>query len=184
MKLGTPIGYTVRFVFMLLGAYMGTIMAFAQPARDVVDEDSLRQKVASTPNLKSQLSAKTKPLRSQAPVIESSLWRSSIILTDGEKFTLVPTGSILHLPPELRARVISKPEGDFMFWPAFLERNVSWLSAKEVTLTLSRGNAQEAKVLLKSLSGDSHLVVATYKGGPITILEPVSSRPGANEIRP
>jgi hypothetical protein len=70
------------------------------------------------------------------------------------------------------------------FWPSFLKRNAAWLAGKEVSLTLSRGNAQEANTLLKSLSHDPRLVVATYKGGPITILEPASASSGANPTPP
>jgi hypothetical protein len=169
---------------MLLGVIATTGMLHAQQARDVIREETLRQQVTATPTLKSHLSAKARPLTNQAPPVQSSLWRNSIILSDGEKFTLVPVGSILHLPSELRARVIAKPQGDFTFWPSFLQRNAAWLAAKEVSLKLSRGNAQEANALLKSLSHDPHLVVATYKGGPITILEPASASPGVKPTPP
>lgn len=168
---------------MALGVFLIATVVNAQQARDVVTEERLRQEIASTASLKSQFNAKAKALKGPAPIIRSSLWSSSIILIDGEKFTLVPIGSVLHLPAELRSRVVSEPEGDFTFWPAFLKRNAEWLSAKEVTLTLSRGNSQEAKALIKSLSKDSRIVIATFKGGPITILEPANSSP-ANSPRP
>lgn len=173
-----------RLGALLLGIIATTGMLYAQQARDVIHEETLRQQVAAAPTLKSHLSSKARPLTNQAPAIQSSLWRNSIILTDGEKFTLVPVGSILHLPSELRTRVIAKPQGDFTFWPNFLKRNAAWLAAKEVSLKLSRGNAQEATALLKSLSQDPHLVVATYKGGPITILEPAPASSGANPTPP
>lgn len=169
---------------LLLGIIAAVETLHAQQARDVIHEEALRKQIASTPTLKSQLSAKAKPLKNDAPAIQSSLWRSSIILTDGEKFTLVPVGSVLHLPASLRTHVIDKPQGDFTFWPGFLKRNASWLAAHEVTLKLSRGDAQEANALLKRLSKDPHLVVATYKGGPITILEPAPANSDANPASP
>jgi hypothetical protein len=110
--------------------------------------------------------------------------RNSIILADSEKYTVVPVGAILHLPARMRSRVLSEPKGDFTFWPSFLERNSSWLAAKEVSLTLSRGNSKEADALLKSLANDSHVVVATYKGGPITILERAPANKNATTTKP
>jgi hypothetical protein len=80
--------------------------------------------------------------------------------------------------------VLSKPQGDFTFWPNFLKRNQAWLAAKEVTLTLSRGNAQEANALLKSVSRDPRVLVATYKGGPITILEAAPAGRGTKTSKP
>ena len=184
MKPGRSFRPAARFGALLFGIIVTTGALPAQQARDVIREETLKQQVAAAPNLKSHLSAKARPLTSQAPAIQSSLWKNSIILADGEKFTLVPVGSILHLPAELRARVVGQPQGDFTFWPSFLKRNAAWLAGKEVSLTLSRGNAQEANTLLKSLSHDPRLVVATYKGGPITILEPASASSGANPTPP
>jgi hypothetical protein len=156
----------------------------AQQARDVVSEDALKQQVGTVPPLKTQLTAKAKPLTTKPPAIQSSLWARSIILGDGEKYTLIPVGAILHLPEALRSHVLSKPQGDFTFWPNFLKRNQAWLGAKEVTLTLSRGNAQEANALLKSVSRDPRVLVATYKGGPITILEAAPTGHGTKTSKP
>lgn len=150
-------------------------------ARDVITEDSLRQKVAATPSLKSQLEAQAKPVVGRPPSVESSLWAKSIIISDGEKYTLVPMGSILHLPASLRAHVVAKPQGDFTFWPSFLKRNSSWLAGHEVSLGMSRGNAREAKELFKNIATDPRLLVAVYKGGPITILEPAEENPAAKK---
>ncbi len=185
MKSARPFRPAKRFgVELVLGIIAITGCLSAQQARDVVSEEALRKQVAEAPSLKSQLTAKAKPLTKAAPAIQSSLWTNSIILADGEKFTLVPVGSILHLPAELRGHVAAKPQGDFTFWPSFLKRNAAWLAAKDVPLSLSRGNAQEAKALLKSLSYDKRLIVATYKGGPITILEPAPTQSGSNRASP
>lgn len=185
MKPARPFRPATRFgVAWVLGIIAMTGCLSAQQARDVVSEEALRKQVAEAPSLKSQLTAKARPLTKAAPSIQSSLWTNSIILADGEKFTLVPVGSILHLPAELRGHVAATPQGDFTFWPSFLKRNTAWLAAKEVSLSLSRGNAQEAKALLKNLSYDKHLVVGTYKGGPITILEPAPAQSGSNRATP
>lgn len=141
-------------------------------AREVISEERLKQNAAGVPTLKDQLAAKAKPLTSSAPAVQSSLWSRSIILTDGENFTLVPIGSILHLPAEQRVHIAAKPEGKFTFWPNFLKKNGSWLEAKEVSLEMSRGDEKAAKALLLSVARHPRALVAVYKGGPITVLEP------------
>lgn len=185
MKLARPFRPATRFgVELVFGIIAMAGCLSAQEARDVVREEALRKQVAEAPNLKSQLAAKAKPLTKAAPSIQSSLWTNSVILADGEKFTLVPVGSILHLPAELRGHVAASPQGDFTFWPSFLERNTAWLAAKEVSMSLSRGNVQEAQVMLKNISHEKRLIVATYKGGPITILEPAPAHTGSNRTSP
>lgn len=149
-------------------------LVLAQPvengARDVVTEKKLREQVEAVRPLKSQLQASAKPVVA-APSIQSSLWTRSIILTDGEMFTLVPIGSILHMPPSLQNRVATAPVGKFTLWPHFQKRNAAWLGGTDVTLEMSRGDARAARTLLKSIAKDTRILVALYKGGPITILE-------------
>lgn len=145
-------------------------------AHDSVDEITLQKRASSAPRLDAVLSARSKPVGEARPNLESSLLSSSIILFDGEKFTLVPVGSILHLPEAQRLRVITKPEGEFTFWPAFLKRNASWLCAREVPLKMAKGDARTADEVLREASTGSRVVVAVYRGGPITILEPEPSR--------
>lgn len=149
-------------------------------ARDVVKEEDLKQRVATTRPLKTQLAETTKAVTpGKAPVVGSSLWSRSIILTDGENFTLVPVGSILHLPAELRSHVATKPQGQFTFWPNFLRRNGTWLAAHEVTLEMSKGDAKQAKTVFASISKDRRLLVAVYKNGPVTVLEPAPEEAAA-----
>lgn len=140
-------------------------------ARDVVTEEKLREQASATPRLKTLLESRAKPVVGAAPSMQSSLWSRSIILTDGEMFTLVPIGSILHLPPALRNRVAAAPVGRFTFWPAFQKRNEAWLAGHEVSLEMSRGDAKAARQVMQSIAKDSRLLVALYKGGPVTILE-------------
>jgi hypothetical protein len=143
-------------------------------ARDVVTEDELK-KLAQQGNTLSAMLAKS---TTQAPVaarpsMESSLYRKSVILYDGEKHTVVPIGSVLQLPAGYRNRVVEKPVGVFTFWPAFLERNAAWLGAWEVPLRMAEGDAEAAKKVLTATAKDPRVLVAVYRGGPITILEPV-----------
>ena len=143
--------------------------------RDVISDEALRQQAASSAKFETLMASKAKPLDKTAPSMENSLWMHSLILFDGEKFTIIPEGSILHLPKALQSKVISKAQGDFTFWPNFLKRNVSWLAAKEVPLAMARGDSKMAQTVLAEVAGDPRALVAVYKGGPIMILEPDTS---------
>lgn len=146
-----------------------------QPAgvmHDVITEQALKAQVAGASKLSTALSARTSPVGDVRPSSGSSLLTSSIVLFDGEMFTLVPVGSILNLPRAHRRKVVPEPTGVFTFWPSFLERNASWLRAKEVPLKMAKGDSKSAEAVLKETSADARVVVSVYKGGPISILEP------------
>ncbi|MDB6116935.1 MAG: hypothetical protein JWO08_716 [Verrucomicrobiaceae bacterium] len=143
--------------------------------RDIISDEALRQQAASTAKFEALMASKGKPVDKTAPSMENSLWMHSLILFDGEKFTIIPEGSILHLPKALQSKVVSKAQGDFTFWPNFLKRNVSWLAAKEVPLAMARGDSKVAQTVIAGIAGDPRALVAVYKGGPIMILEPDAS---------
>lgn len=154
-------------------AALGQTPALRKPAtRDAVSEAVLQQRVSASVKLDKVLSAKSRPVGEERPAVQSSLWGSSVILSDGVHFTLVPAGSILNLPEMHRHRILEKPEGSFTFWPAFLRRNAAWLAAKEVPLRMAQGDAKPAQAVLQETSKDGRVVVAVHRGGPITILEP------------
>ncbi len=144
--------------------------------RAAVTEQTLRKQAGSATTLNALMAAKSKAVGETRPSTESSLLSSSVILSDGEKYTLVPAGSILHLPATHRSHVVEKPQGDFTFWPNFLQRNATWLAAKEIPLTMAKGDAKAAQQVLHEVATERRVLVAVYKNGPITILEP---KPGA-----
>ncbi len=141
--------------------------------REAVNEAALRQQMAGARKMSDLL--KERQLEavdpSRRPQASTRLQDRSIILSDGQTFTLLPLGSILHLPAALRGRVVAKPAGNFLLWPAFLERHADWLIAQEVPLAMARGDAKIAAQVLAPLVAEKRLVVAVYRKGPISILE-------------
>ncbi|RBP36393.1 hypothetical protein DES53_117104 [Roseimicrobium gellanilyticum] len=105
-----------------------------------------------------------------------SLYKNSIILFDGENHTVVPLGAVLSLPANLRGHILEKPEGAFLFWPSFLEKNKKWVGSWEVSMAVARGEAEMPKATVEQLANDSRVLVAVFKGGPITILEAVPDK--------
>lgn len=144
------------------------------PTHDVIDEATLQGLAQAAQQRLASLGQKTRPATTP-PSTQSSLLTSSILLSDGEYFTILPVGCVLHLPGALRPRVIPKPKGDVLFWPDFLKRNSSWVTAKEVTLPMAQGDTKAAKSILKQVETETRVVIAVYSGCPITVLEPAQS---------
>ncbi len=167
---------------VLLVLLVGTAGLSAQTAlpvmrrpvpREVVNEEALRQQMAGARKMSDLLKErKLAPVDpEQRPQVSTRLQDRSIILSDGQTFTLLPPGSILHLPAALRERVAAKPAGQFLLWPAFLERHADWLTVREVPLAMASGDAKAAAAVLAPLATEKRLVVAVYRKGPISILE-------------
>jgi hypothetical protein len=140
-------------------------------ARDATSERDLQTAAGASRSMMDQLATMKRPLEDNIPTSGNSLFSKSIILFDGEMFTLVPIGSVLYLPPELRNRILSQPQGDFTFWPNFLKRNTAWLGTKEVPLKMAQGDEKLAVNVLQEVKGGKKLLVSVYKDCPITVLE-------------
>ncbi len=141
------------------------------PTHDVIAEETLRVLAQQAHQQAKATEAKTTPVSGPPPSTQSSLLTSSILISDGENFTIVPIGSVLHLPANLRHRIIPQPRGDVLLWPDFLQKNSTWIAGKEVTLPMSQGDSRAAASVLRELSNETRLVVAVYRSCPITILE-------------
>lgn len=149
-------------------------------ARERVNEDKLQTEAAAAKPMTAQLTAMMLPLPEVRPDPSDSLYKKSIILFDGEMHTLIPIGSVLHLPPSLRSRIIAEPKGDFTFWPNFLKRNETWLAGREVPLKMAKGDAKLAAAVLKETAKSNQLLVSVYRQCPISVLEPTPA-PAAKE---
>lgn len=169
----------LAFLALVVGAAGLAAQTAAPPVmqrpvpREVVNEEALRQQMAGARKLGQLLQerkvAPADPEQRPQPV--TRLQDRSIILSDGQVHTFLPPGSILHLPQALRDRVVTKPVGRFLLWPAFLQRHGDWLTAQEVPLAMARGDASIAAQVLAPLAREKRLVVAVYRKGPISILE-------------
>lgn len=147
--------------------------------REVVAEEDLRKtmlesKKLSGPLLSSSLKTEPVPLTGPRPSTDNTLYARSIILYDGNEHTVVPLGSILCLPVEFQGCIVAQPTGKFTGWPKFLARNAAWLETHEVTLTMAKGDPAEAQKVLNSVKNGVKVLVSVYKGGPVSLLEPVS----------
>jgi hypothetical protein len=145
-------------------------------ARDAISEGNLAAQMAAAKPMLEQMGTMSQPLTQARPSQEDTLYSKSIILFDGETHTLVPIGSVLYLPQNLKSHVVSAPQGDFTFWPNFLKRNPTWLAAKEVPLQMAKGDPKLAAAVLREATGTTRLLVSVYRGCPISVLEAPSKQ--------
>jgi hypothetical protein len=149
--------------------------------RDVISDSKLSALMAASPKIKDFLSANTKPVGDDRPKPDESAFSRSIILYDGTNFTLIPEGSILTLPANLREHVVASPLGSFLLWPSFLKQNAKWLASREVTMEMALGDKEASAEILQSLKADTKLRVAVYRSNPISVMEKPDTTPGASK---
>lgn len=99
------------------------------------------------------------------------LSESDILCFDGIA-TLVPKRAILLSPQNLADRVGFKPGSKIMSWSDFYAKNRGWITTVEVSRTQAEGNLALPDETQKYLAKCGNLVVATYLGGPISVLPP------------
>lgn len=161
----------MKTTLLLLSSLAGA--AFAAPAmtdRITPEEIAARQKSAP---------AVTQPVEvAEAKVArpaEQSLIKQSDILSDGNNWTLVPKGAVLHIPAALNNRVGAKPLGTLLSWTDFLTVNRGWLFTEEVTFDQAAGKTPIPPSRTEFWKKNGKVIVAVHLGGPISVrTEPVT----------
>lgn len=101
----------------------------------------------------------------------------SEILCFGGFATLVPKRALLGVAAKFKDRTVFKDGARVVPWSEFYARNRSWLTTVEVSPDEAGGRAQLPDPVLRQVAECGEIVVATYLGGPISVLEykPVST---------
>jgi len=97
------------------------------------------------------------------------LKESDIICFNGVA-TFVPKRAILATPANLKDRLGMKPGSRVVTWTEFLNLNRGWVNTVEVDRTQAEGNKMLTEEVTDRIAKSTNLVVATYKGGPISVL--------------
>lgn len=103
--------------------------------------------------------------------------KNSVILVSGGEWTFVPKESVIHIHESLESKVREKPEGKFSRWENFAKKNRSWLWTHEVTMQQATGESEIASSIIDRFTIRPLVVVATLKGGPITLKSPENRNP-------
>ncbi len=143
----------------------------ASPMRDSVTREQLvlmyRQASQNDP-MRKQV-----PTKGQDPSVinqPKSLISQSDTLCYNGAVTLVPKRAVLQTPKNLVDRLKYVPGAKLMTWSEFYALNRGWITTVEVTRLQAEGNNSLTAETKKQLVKSGNLIVATFQGGPISVL--------------
>lgn len=84
--------------------------------------------------------------------------------------TLVPKRAILQIPKNHAGLIKLEPGARIVSWADFFAANRGWITTVEVSRVQAEGNEPIAEETRKFMGTSHNLIVATYKGGPISVL--------------
>jgi hypothetical protein len=164
----------------LQAAALGALHANAQPEaakqpvmRDAATHESLARKLRwaeqNDPMKAMPKSEGEDPSKVNRP--QDLLEQSDIISFNGLA-TLVPKRAILATPQDHRERLAMQPGAKIVGWADFFAANRGWITTVEVSRAQAEGNQALAEDLREKIGKSRNLVVATFLGGPISVLPP------------
>lgn len=161
------------------------------PMRDAATHDQLSQSL--------RMAQQKDPIRNTGPAIgkvaedpsvrnaSRDLIKDSTILCYRGFLTLVPKRAVLHLPEKLKDRFKVQPNIKVQPWAEFYQANRGWIRTIEVTREQAMGEVAMPEEVVATFEKSASAVVATYKGGPISVLpvkEPVQEPVEKTEGQP
>lgn len=166
-----------------LAAQAGAQTASLSQMRDASTHEQL--------SLAARKAAQSDPMRHMTPAKGNDpslvnqpqdLIATSDILSFGGSATLVPKRAILMIPKNLASRIKFEPGSKIQSWADFYAGNRGWITTVEVSRVQAEGNKPLDEELSKRIGKSSNLVVATYQGGPISVLPLKVPAENAKEI--
>jgi hypothetical protein len=117
--------------------------------------------------------SKMQPAKGNDPSLANQpedLVASSDFLCFGGIATLIPKRAVLNVPKNLVGRMTFQPGSQIRGWADFYALNRGWITTVEVSRTQAEGNQEIKAEITERIGKSSNLVVATYMGGPISVL--------------
>lgn len=96
--------------------------------------------------------------------------------------TLVPKRAVMQMPAALSDRMKMSAGCKLVGWTEFFSANRGWITTIEVSRVQAQGNEDIAEETRTQMVKSGNLIVATYQGGPISVLPlkvPVAGDPAA-----
>lgn len=166
-----------RSMIIGLGGLAIMPVAAAEPLkmRDATSHEQLAATLRSSESddpMRGMSVVETKdPSKENQPV---DILESSDIICFNGLATLVPKRAILQVPSSCRGRLSFVPGSKILSWDRFLESNRGWISTIEVSRLQAEGGEMLDEKTRERISKSGNLIVATFKGGPISVLPPRS----------
>ncbi len=161
----------IQMVALTIGMTLSHALADAPAMRDAATHEQLSltlRKALQTDPMKSMTAAKG-PDPSMVNRPKDLLTESDIISFRGLA-TLVPKRAILQIPQGFSERMKMETGAKIVSWADFFAANRGWINTVEVSRVQAEGNKEISEEVRDSMSKSRNLVVATYHGGPISVL--------------
>ncbi|KAB2640441.1 MAG: hypothetical protein DVB25_04040 [Verrucomicrobia bacterium] len=159
-----------------LGALCAVLAGLAAAAPPVMKDAATHEQLARQLRKTEQEDPMPRVTPSQAanppPKPAQDLLSQSDILCFGGMATLVPKHAVLLLPTAMTSRSEFTAGSTLMGWAEFYAQNRGWISTVEVTNEQAAGSLPLAADVTQRLKDGTRVVVATYQGGPISVLPP------------
>lgn len=165
--------HPTTFIWLLLAAASSAQSGNKPVMRDVATHEQLvtllRKAEQNDPMKKLPLTQGEDP---------SVVNRSKDLLADSDIIsfrgvaTLVPKRAVLQIPNSCTERMKLEPGARIVSWADFHAANRGWITTVEVSRAQAEGNLPIGEDSKKMMSTCRNLVVATYQGGPISVLPP------------
>ena len=168
----------MKSTLSLLAVLTGAALA-APPMTDRITPEQMAERQASN-NAFAELQKQAQVAEKEAKVVrpgDKSIINQSEILHDGQHWTLVPKGAVLHVPAQMKPRVGTKPLGTLLSWTDFFTANRAWIATEEVSFDQAAGKKPLPEARVEFWKNHSSVVVAVYQGGPISVKQVEPANP-------
>lgn len=151
--------------------------------RDVVTHQQLaeRTRKAVDPMTKMNVIKADDPSKANQPV--NLLEQSDIICFNGIA-TLVPKRAIISAPKKYKDRYKFTDGSKIVTFPAFYAQNRGWVTSLEVSRKQAEGVDGFDEKTTEFIEESGNLIVATYRGGPISVLPRKELKEGDGAEKP
>lgn len=182
MKLLTPV--CLIATVMIVSAETEQAPSNPKPKfRDAASHDQLTLKLRKVEEKDPMKEFSQTNGKDPAKVKEPTLLEDSDIICFQGFATLVPKRAILAIPKNFKDRLTIKPGSRIVTWPVFFAANRGWIVNVEVTQAQAEGKVKFTDKVQEGITKSSNLVVATYMGGPISVL-PIKEPEAPSKTKP
>jgi len=144
------------------------LQAHAEPAmRDITTPEEMAARMRA--NQAAPLPGE--PVTGETRVINKApegIFETSQILAANGKWTFVPKGAVLYVPPSMQNYVTTSPTGNLVPLQEFIAANRQWLTNEEVSIAQAAGQEALKPDTQKNWTGVNKVVIATHQGGAVS----------------
>jgi len=180
-----------KFLYTMILAWWAVATASAQSQgggqklemRDVATHDALSNTLRQAQAMNPLNHFKAVEGEDKTEVYQpKGLLESSDIISFNGLTTLVPKRAILAMPESVKNRVGTHAAGSRLVqFQEFLHANRGWVTAVEVTRAQAEGKEKLPEATAGRVAKSTSLIVATYNGGPISVLPLRNPEPSEGE---